>query len=115
VHFVCDALVLVFCCHSDTVTRWKPVCSWKEISQDVHRTKEVIFYAEIASILMSDACKITPLLLVQTRTIPAKRMPPIDAVSANFCEYKGVAWSAHRFPTAVNFGFLDRSRYFSFK
>jgi hypothetical protein len=22
-------------------------------------------------------------------------------------------WSAQRFPTAVNFGFLDRSRYFS--
>jgi hypothetical protein len=28
---------------------------------------------------------------------------------------EGVAWSAQRFPTAVNFGFLDRSRYFPFK
>jgi hypothetical protein len=26
-----------------------------------------------------------------------------------------IAWSAQRIPTAVNFGFLDRSRYFSFK
>jgi hypothetical protein len=26
---------------------------------------------------------------------------------------EGVAWSAQRIPTAVNFGFLDRSRYFS--
>jgi hypothetical protein len=25
---------------------------------------------------------------------------------------KGVVWSAQRIPTAVNFGFLDRSRYF---
>jgi hypothetical protein len=25
----------------------------------------------------------------------------------------GVAWSAQRIPTAINFGFLDRSRYFS--
>jgi hypothetical protein len=26
-----------------------------------------------------------------------------------------VAWSAQRIPTAVNFDFLDRSRYFPFK
>jgi hypothetical protein len=26
---------------------------------------------------------------------------------------EGVAWSAQRIPTAVNLGFLDRSRYFS--
>jgi hypothetical protein len=26
---------------------------------------------------------------------------------------EGVAWSARRIPTAVNLGFLDRSRYFS--
>jgi hypothetical protein len=36
-------------------------------------------------------------------------------VSANFLRIEGVAWSAQRIPTAVNFGFLDRSRYFSFK
>jgi hypothetical protein len=28
---------------------------------------------------------------------------------------EGVAWSAQRIPTVVNLGFLDRSRYFSFK
>jgi hypothetical protein len=27
----------------------------------------------------------------------------------------GVTWSAQRIPTAVNFGFLDRSRYFFFQ
>jgi hypothetical protein len=26
---------------------------------------------------------------------------------------EGVAWSAQRIPMAINFGFLDRSRYFS--
>jgi hypothetical protein len=28
---------------------------------------------------------------------------------------EGVAWSAQRIPTAVNLGFLERSRYFAFK
>jgi hypothetical protein len=28
---------------------------------------------------------------------------------------RGVAWSAQRIPTVVNFGFLDRSPYFPFK
>jgi hypothetical protein len=31
--------------------------------------------------------------------------------SANF-SVEGVAWSAQRIPTAINFGFLDRCRYF---
>jgi hypothetical protein len=34
--------------------------------------------------------------------------------SANFCGQKVVAWSARPFPTAVNLGSLDRSRYFFF-
>jgi hypothetical protein len=32
---------------------------------------------------------------------------------ANYTDWEGVAWSAQRIPTAVNFGFLDRSHYFS--
>jgi hypothetical protein len=28
---------------------------------------------------------------------------------------EGVTWSAQRIPTAVNLGFLDRSRYFFFQ
>jgi hypothetical protein len=38
----------------------------------------------------------------------------VDEVSANFCGY-GVAWSAQRIFTAVNLGFINRSRYFSFQ
>jgi hypothetical protein len=36
----------------------------------------------------------------------------------NLCQLlriEGVAWSAQRIPTVVNLGFLDQSRYFSFK
>jgi hypothetical protein len=39
----------------------------------------------------------------------------IEEVSAKFCGYKGVAWSAQPVSTAVNLGFLDRSHYFSIK
>ena len=48
--------------------------------------------------------------LVRERTIPTERPPPVDEVSANFCGYRGVTWSAQRIPTAVNLCFLDRSR-----
>jgi hypothetical protein len=41
-----------------------------------------------------------------------KRTPLVGEISANFSGLKGVAWSAQRIPTAVNFYFLDRSRYF---
>ena len=50
--------------------------------------------------------------LVRERTIPTERPPPVGAVSANFCGWRGVTWSAQRIPTAVNICFLDRSRYF---
>jgi hypothetical protein len=36
-------------------------------------------------------------------------------VIADVYGYRGVAWSAQRVPTAINLGFLDRCRYFSFK
>jgi hypothetical protein len=40
-------------------------------------------------------------------------MPPlVGEVSANPCWYRSVAWSLQQIPTAVNIGFLDRSRYF---
>jgi hypothetical protein len=35
--------------------------------------------------------------------------------SADFLRIEGVAWSAQRIPTVVNFDFLDRSRYFFFQ
>ena len=53
--------------------------------------------------------------LVRERTIPTERPPPVGEVSANFCGYRGVTWSAQRIPMAVNLCFLDRSRYFLFK
>jgi hypothetical protein len=47
------------------------------------------------------------------RTIQTERPPLVGEVSANFLRVESVAWSAQRIPTAVNLGFLDRSRYFS--
>ena len=45
--------------------------------------------------------------LVRERTIPTERPPPVGEVSANFCGWRGVAWSAQRVPTAVKLCFLD--------
>jgi hypothetical protein len=42
-----------------------------------------------------------------------ERPPLVGEVRANFLRIEGVAWSAQRIPTAVNLGFVDRSRYFS--
>ena len=65
--------------------------------------------------LRRSSCKKLSVALVRKRTIPTERPPPVGEVSANFCGYRGVTWSAHRIPTAVNICFLDRSRYFLFK
>jgi hypothetical protein len=51
--------------------------------------------------------------LVRKRTIPIERPLRVGEVSTNFLRVEDVAWSAQRIPTAVNLGFLDRSRYFS--
>jgi hypothetical protein len=48
--------------------------------------------------------------LVRKRTIPTERPPLFGEVNANFLRVQSVAWSAQRIPTAVNIGFLDRSR-----
>jgi len=40
--------------------------------------------------------------LVRERTIQTERPPPVGEVSANFCGWRGVTWSAQRVPTAVN-------------
>jgi hypothetical protein len=53
----------------------------------------------------------TPWPVVLNQTIPTERPPLVGEVSANFCGC--VSWSAQRIATAVNLGFLDRSRYFS--
>jgi hypothetical protein len=50
--------------------------------------------------------------LLRKRTISTEHLPLVIEVNAYFCVYKGVEWLAQRFPTAVNHGFLDRSRYF---
>jgi hypothetical protein len=56
--------------------------------------------------------KLNSVALVRKRTIPTERPPLVGEVSANFLRVEGVAWSVQRIPTAVNLGFLDRSRYF---
>jgi hypothetical protein len=55
---------------------------------------------------------VTSVAFVRKRTIPAERPPLVGEVSANFSG-DGVALSAQRILTAVNFGFLDRSCYLS--
>jgi hypothetical protein len=56
----------------------------------------------------------TPWLLVRKWTIPTNRPPPQVKLVPTL-QVEGVAWSAQRIPTAVNLGFLDRSRYFFFQ
>jgi hypothetical protein len=51
-----------------------------------------------------------PWLLVRNRTIPIHRPVRVGEVNANFCGKVGVACSAQQVHTAVNLGFLDRSR-----
>jgi hypothetical protein len=53
----------------------------------------------------------TPWPLVRKRTTPTERPPHVGEVTANFCGYRGIAWSLQRIPTVVNLSFLDRSRY----
>jgi hypothetical protein len=48
-------------------------------------------------------------------TIPTERPPLISEFYFQICGKRGIAWSARRFPTAVNLGFLDRNRYFFFQ
>jgi hypothetical protein len=56
--------------------------------------------------------KLNSVAVVRKRTIPTERPPFVCEVSSNFLRVEVVAWSAQPIPTAVNFGFLDRSRYF---
>ena len=60
--------------------------------------------------------KLNSMALVCARTIPTEWPPPVSEVSANFCGWRGVTWSAQRVPTAVNLCFLDlEPLLFSFK
>jgi hypothetical protein len=45
--------------------------------------------------------------LVRKQTIPTERPPLVCEVNANVLRMEGVAWSAQRFPTAVNLDFID--------
>jgi hypothetical protein len=53
--------------------------------------------------------KTNSVALVRERTIPIERPPLVGEVSANFCGWKGVAWSVRRIPYGRNLGFLDRT------
>ena len=72
----------------------------------LHKVEVTVFYSYY---------KKNSVALVRVRTIPTERPPPVGEVSANFCGWRGVTWSAQRIPTAVNLCFLERSRYFLFK
>jgi hypothetical protein len=47
--------------------------------------------------------------LFRYRTIPTERPALVGEVSANFCGWRGVAWSVRRIPYGHNLGFLDRN------
>jgi hypothetical protein len=51
--------------------------------------------------------------LARKQNIPTEQPPLVGEVSANFLRIEDVSWSAQWIRTAVNLGFLDRSRYFS--
>jgi hypothetical protein len=57
--------------------------------------------------------RLRPASKKSTKNKPTERPPLVGEVSANFLLVEGVAWSEQRIPTALNLGFLDRSRYFS--
>jgi hypothetical protein len=50
--------------------------------------------------------------LVRKRTMLTERPPLVGEVSANLCEQRVLRGLRNEFPTAINLGFLDRSRYF---
>jgi hypothetical protein len=60
----------------------------------------------------TEILKLNSVAVVRKRTIPTERPPLVSEVSAKLLRVDGVVWSAQRIPTAVNLGFLDRSRYF---
>jgi hypothetical protein len=53
--------------------------------------------------------------IVRKQTIQTEWPLLVSEVSANSLQVEGVAWSAQQISTAVNLGFLDRSRYFFVK
>jgi hypothetical protein len=53
--------------------------------------------------------------LVRQQTIPTERPPLVSEVNANFSGQRVSRGQRNKFPTAVNFSFLDRSRYCPFK
>jgi hypothetical protein len=48
----------------------------------------------------------------QARTIPTERPPLVGEVSANFSGYRVSLGQRNESTTVINFGFLDRSRYY---
>jgi hypothetical protein len=61
-----------------------------------------------------DRLKLNSVASVRKRTISNERPPLVGEVSVKLLRIESVAWSAEQIPTAVNLGFLDRSRYFFF-
>jgi hypothetical protein len=55
------------------------------------------------------------MVLVRERTIPTERPPLVGEVIANFFAGRGCHVVSMTDPYGLIFGFLDRSRYFSFK
>jgi hypothetical protein len=56
-----------------------------------------------------EECSANSVTLVRERTVPTERPSLVGEVSANFCGYRGVAWSVRRMPYGRNPGFLDQT------
>jgi hypothetical protein len=88
------------------LTAWDNICLWNENSHHscvcVETTKGI-------------KTQLNSVAWVRQWTIPTKRQPLVGEVSAKFCGWRGVAWSAWRSLTGAISDFLDRCRYFFFQ
>jgi hypothetical protein len=74
-----------------------------------------VYSQELVLVYKNKETKQTEWSFVGKRTIPTER-PYLSAKLVRIlCVYKVPLWSAQRGSTAINLGFLDRSRYLFFK
>jgi hypothetical protein len=50
---------------------------------------------------LNSLCTYNSVALMREKTILTERPPLVGEISANFCEYRGVVWSARSISTAV--------------
>jgi hypothetical protein len=98
--YLCPRDVSVCAGHKFNIILWHDLAPYRD--------QCIIIFLEIVYVRK----KLKSVALVGEQTMPTERPPLVGEVSANILRIECVAWSAQRIPTVVNFGFLDRSRYF---